>query len=219
MCLVEYVNLNKGEIVMRYYPNTYKPLCSTPEGLKAIEKYGYPRFVDHSIRREPDLQHEFPSITSICRGDKFAPRLNKNDVILYCTKKGKFLGIEKPHWCVIALLKVIEKFDSHEEAANWYKNKGLKLPSNCIVPGNDPLPLDHSAGQIVGCETKYIDRVHENSVFLICKKLYCELKIPNPIFKSVPSTQNPKDISKEELLDILRIAKIPITKGLLDELE
>lgn len=200
---------------MAIYFNTYKPLCSTLEGQRAIEVFNYPRFVDNSIRREPDFQHEYPSISAICRANNFAPRLQKGDIIVYTTVKGKYLGIEEAHWRTVAVLKVLERMLNHEKAAEWYIEKGLRLPSNCIVSGNDPLPKDHSAGNC-GTDESYKARVAENPVFHICEKLYCELSLPNPLFKkdmitamgSVPSTQTPPSISKQQFINLLEVARI-----------
>ena len=70
------------------YINTYQPLACNAAGRAASEKFGIPPFVDGSIRGEPDLEHQFPSITCLCRGRNFAPRLREGDRVVYLTKKG-----------------------------------------------------------------------------------------------------------------------------------
>jgi hypothetical protein len=35
--------------------------------------------------------------------------------------------------------RVVKRFEAHEDAARWYKTRGLPLPSNCVVSGNSPI--------------------------------------------------------------------------------
>ncbi len=56
--------------------------------MKAISDYNFPPFIAGSCRREPDFENDFPSITSLCRQEKFAPLLFPNDVVVYITVKG-----------------------------------------------------------------------------------------------------------------------------------
>jgi hypothetical protein len=51
-----------------FYVNSYAPLVSTSAGVEASRRFGIEPFVDYSIRREPDLEHEYPAITCVCRG-------------------------------------------------------------------------------------------------------------------------------------------------------
>ena len=57
-------------VMPNYYLNSYAPLVSTAAGRKAWELHELPPFIDGSIRREPDLEHEFPSISCLCRAGK-----------------------------------------------------------------------------------------------------------------------------------------------------
>ena len=61
----------------------------------------------------------------------------------YLTVKGRD-GQGKDHRRLTAVLCVDALMDDHRQAAAWYKKQGHDLPSNCVVPGNPPLPLSHS---------------------------------------------------------------------------
>ena len=52
------------------YLASYRPLTMNALGKAAIEDFGFPPYVDHSCRREPDFESQFPSISAICRGSK-----------------------------------------------------------------------------------------------------------------------------------------------------
>jgi hypothetical protein len=125
--------------------STYKPLVRTAAGRQAIRLHGLPPFVDGSCRREPDFESAFPSISAICHGRNFAPRLDVGDCVAYLTVKGTYEDDEEKGWRVVAFLEVIERCESHEDAARWYCDRGLPLPSNCLVPGNQPLALDRTS--------------------------------------------------------------------------
>src|SRR5947207_14664766 len=95
---------------------TYRPLNSRPAGREAIKKHHLPPYVDGGCRREPDLQSAFPSISAVCRGANFAPRLKEGDTVVYIT----FLNHKEDQWRLTDILKVQERFESHQEAATWY---------------------------------------------------------------------------------------------------
>jgi hypothetical protein len=97
---------------------------NTPNGREAVKRFALPPFVDGSCRREPDFESEFPSISGLCRKAKFAPRLHVGDTAIYVTTKGGW-GRR-----LVAVLRVRERFDSHAEAAEWYRELGLALPGN-----------------------------------------------------------------------------------------
>lgn len=92
--------------------SSFYPLCMSEIGMNAIEKYGYPPFIDSSCRREPDFENEYPSITVLCRQRKFAPILCQNDIVVYITVKGKWFK-DYGHRRLIAILEVTEKKHSH----------------------------------------------------------------------------------------------------------
>jgi hypothetical protein len=125
--------------------NSYRPLCYNKLGVIAISKYGFPPFIDSSCRREPDFQNRFPSISALCRGSKFAPRLRKNDIIVYITVGGNFPPYKNGHH-LVAILKVTNVFQSHSLGEIWYTNNSSSVPSNCMTPTNPPLDFDKTAG-------------------------------------------------------------------------
>lgn len=112
-----------------YFLNSYRPLGATRKGRKIAEEIRSPRFVDNSIRHEPDFQHQFPAITGLCRPHKLVDRVRIGDRIAYVTTK--YLG--RRH--LVAILEVIHVARSHQDAAQWYRRyAGGKLPRNCVVP-------------------------------------------------------------------------------------
>jgi hypothetical protein len=129
----------------RLFLVTYKPLVYTRFGRAASQRHAIPPFVDGSIRREPDLQHPVPAISCLCRADKFAPRLVVGDEVVYLTAKGRYGAEGRRHWRLTAHLRVVRLFDSHADAAGWYRAHGYELPNNCMVAGNEAVPLGHSS--------------------------------------------------------------------------
>lgn len=192
------------------YLNTYAPLVATASGRAASETHGLLPFVDGSIRREPDLQHPMPSISCLCRGSKFAPRLRPDDRVIYMTKKARY-GHPQRHWRMTAVLRVSRMFESHARAAAWYAENGLCVPSNCMVEGNPPNPLDHSHRQNTNKhlpDTKFLQRwdagyrfrSKQNGTFVACEPLWVDLtwnavavheEDLQHVFGKVPATRNP----------------------------
>lgn len=125
--------------------NSFHPLCETGIGMNAINKYGFPPFIDASCRREPDFENPFPSITALCRQEAFAPQLFPNDIVVYVTVKGKWFT-DFNHYRLIAILEVIDRKETHMLARSWYYHKGIKVPSNCMVEGNPPYSFVETAG-------------------------------------------------------------------------
>jgi hypothetical protein len=123
---------------------SFRPLVNRRAGRDAAARFGLPPFIDGSCRREPDFESAFPSISALCRGANFAPRLHKDDTAVHITTKGRWLGYSEPHWQLVAVLRVRERFESHDDAADWYREQGLPLPSNCWVEGNPPIPYERT---------------------------------------------------------------------------
>jgi hypothetical protein len=186
--------------------NSFRPLCWTPIGLEAINQHGCLPFIDASCRREPDFENEYPSISSLCRQGSFAPKLFPNDIIVYITVKGKWLK-DFDHHRLIAILEVIDRKEDHFQAASWYKAKNQVLPSNCMVPGNPPIPFYKTAGnydkisdikrylshpsdkqQLIGerrvtlWNDDYLTKSKKWGIFLITRPVFIELINP-PILK------------------------------------
>ena len=201
---------------------SYYPLTMNSLGKEAIRRFGLPPYADHSCRREPDLESEFPSITALCRGSNFAPRLNVSDVAVYMTIKGNYPGHPGRHRRLTAILKVIERFQSHEMAAAWYEDMGLELPRNCIVPDNPPLDLDRTSNldnypHVERWDSEYRRRSEECSVFLVCEPLFLELYAPPVVtedmlcaaFGRIPGTRNPPSIPDVEYHSFVELVGLP----------
>ena len=201
----------------RCFLASFHPLCSTSVGRAAIHRHRLLPFIDGSCRREPDLEHDWPSISALCRAGKFAPRLQVGDRVAFVTARARYR--HGAPWMLVALLRVARRFETHEEAASWYAGLGLRLPSNCMVPGNGPVPLTRTKGAprdlrdperaperiIRVWDARYRERARKWPVMLACEKLMVELHEPARIEQHdwlrwcgrVPSTQNPPEISDE----------------------
>ena len=206
----------------RCFLATYRPLCRTATGRNAVKQFALPPYIDGSCRREPDLQSEYPTISALCRARMFAPRLRVGDRVAYITKIGRYGHHQDRHWRLTALLRVERRFDSHDDAADWYRAKGLPLPRNCMVSGNPPVPLDQTDGRLSAeirarttgmnpeqiirvWDRTYFERAKKHAMMLACTILFRELEEPPPVFQSdweewvgrVPTTQTPPRISEE----------------------
>jgi hypothetical protein len=86
----------------------------------------------------------------------------------------------------------------------------LRLPSNCIVEGNAPVPLDRTDGWHQSLEAW--DRIYRMKarlcpVFLACRTLFCELNGPPVIteetmirsFGYLPATRTPPVVPLEAI--------------------
>jgi hypothetical protein len=198
---------------MTIYLSSYNPLTRFPKGREAIAAHRLAPFVDYSCRREPDFTSKYPSITALCRAGKFAPRLREGDIAVYITNKDKYLDSSHPHWRLVAILKVVQRFETHEEAALWYRGQGVDLPANCHVGGNPPIPIDQTApvtefkGDLRLWDAAYRTRMRTYGVFLACVSQYLELHSPpiiteegmKSVFGRIPGRQNPPSISPAEL--------------------
>jgi hypothetical protein len=202
--------------MMRIYLVTYRPLIGTPAGFAAINEFNLPPYIDGSCRREPDFESDYPSISALCRGGNFAPHLRVGDIVIYMTKIGNYLHpqVKENHWRLTAILEVYKRFSSHADAANWYQEQHMKLPTNCMIPGNPPVPLEKSEGRhgtlpvlrpipmrykrhqlpmldydLLAWDKWYEERVKKWGVFLACTVQHRELWSP-PI------------ITRERMIDI-----------------
>jgi hypothetical protein len=153
------------------------------------------------------------------------------DRVAYLTVRGRYLGDSQSGWRLVAVLRIAERFDSHMEAAAWYKRQSLHLPSNCFVDGNPPKPLEltngdppkevkereeHDPVRVIRLwDATYRQRISKWPVFLATKPDFLELIQPpqltetqmSSIFGRVPSTLNPPVISSQQLEDLVRLAK------------
>ena len=211
-----------------FYLNSFKPLCLFKKGRNAIKKFDLPPFIDASCRREPDFENPMPSISALCRGAGFAPRLQENDQIIYMTVKGKY-GAEKfHHRRLVAIVKVIHRFDSHKEAAVFYLNQNLPLPNNCLVRDNDPMPFEMTGGNfpkefsdisdeqelIRKWDLSYQKRARKYGTFLVCETNFLELRNPPiltdenllKVFGRIPPTLTPPPITELEFEALSELA-------------
>lgn len=219
---------------MSDYLCSYRPLAASPAGRSAMALGHLPPFIDGSCRREPDFQAYAPSISALCRAGKFAPRLWPGDRVAYITGQGTYQG--GPGWCLVALLEVVERFESHEEAAEWYREHGWPLPSNCLVTGNPPQPFaltnQHPPKEVLErvnamadpalavrmWDATYLSRARQWPVFLACKAHYLELQKPpvlrrsdmEAVFGRIPGTQNPPQILPEQYSALEEVADAAI---------
>jgi hypothetical protein len=136
---------------------------------------------------------------ALYRGRNFAPRLYENDTIFYLTVKGRYLGDRESGWRAVAILRVIKRLESHSEAASWYADQSVDLPSNCLVQGNPPLAFQDTHGHtrpdirrraqddtdrlIRLWDGGYQSRATNWPVFLVCRALFLELRDPRSFLK------------------------------------
>ena len=155
---------------------TYKPLCYTLLGIEAIKNSKLNPFIDYSCRREPDLEHKFPSISSLCRNSKLAPHLKKNDIVIYLSVPRKYKASEcylnKNTYKLVAILKVLHTCKNHEEAKEWYSSKHLPIPSNCMVKGSHPVDFSQTGGNFKN-QREIINYLNYNQNPKMLKRNFC----------------------------------------------
>jgi hypothetical protein len=149
------------------------------------------------------------------------------------TVKGAYEPERIRHWRLIAILRVVQRFESHKQAATWYQEEGLPLPSNCMVEANEPLPYGMTIGLIPpnmfgdGLSTDellrkwdsiYKLRARKRGVFLACEADFLELNQPPiltdetmlEIFGRIPPTLTPPPISESEYAALSTLAFSPL---------
>lgn len=202
----------------RHYLVTYHPLCGSRRWTDWHRRPD-PPFADGSIRREPDFLSRRPSISALCRAGKFAPKLQVGDQVVYMTCKRKYLGDVRRGWRLVAALEIIRAFKSHEDAAAWYRSRGLPVPSNCMVTENSPMPRSRSHTWYSDCslvtsgDARYRRRARKFPSFLACRPLRMDLANPNQvlatdlhrIFGRIPGTQSGCSISSLEFNSLLSL--------------
>jgi len=217
----------------RCFLATYRPIVLTAAGRDAADRGPVLPFIDGSCRREPDFESPYPSITATCRAGTFAPRLEIGDRVAYFTVIGRYADDTARGWRFVAVLRVIQRFESHDAAADWYTSQSIPLPRNCLVEGNPPIPFHLTNGQppvairarmrpgfdpnrIVDLwDESYRKRIHRWPVFLACKATCLQLMSPPQlrrqdmvrIFGRVPGTQNPPEIERRQLVRLIEFAR------------
>jgi len=206
-------------VSFQFFPTAFRPISLTAAGRRAVRERGYAPFIDGSCRREPDFEARFPAITALCRPG-FAPRVNEGDSVAYFTVSGRFPTPRHPkgHY-LVAVLRVECRLESHAAAAQWYRERSLRLPSNCLVAGNPPIPYD-CTNQLLSKELRsrlrenpdvdddrivrlwdrgYAKRAEDCGVMLVCRSEYLALTSPPlysvermaTVFGRLPGLQNP----------------------------
>jgi hypothetical protein len=195
--------------VNRIKLNSFRPLCWTELGERAIATYHYPPFIDASCRREPDFENPFPSISALCRQGQFAPHLEKNDVVVYITVAGKYPPHKERHHRLVAILRVVEIYGTHQHGEIAYRQDNIPVPSNCMVSHNLPFNFDQTAGDFdkkrelstflsrtneqqmsIGkrrlklWDQKYLDKTFTWACFIRTEPLYVNVSNPDPVFRS-----------------------------------
>lgn len=122
---------------MAIFLNSYYPINCTKYGKKALKSFpALHPLEDGSIRREPDLKSQYPGVSGLCRPRSMSDiGLKEGDIIIYKTNKTHYLT---------AILRAVKKLDSHEEAKEWYENKNIVVPSNCILEPHLPIKKTHA---------------------------------------------------------------------------
>jgi hypothetical protein len=193
-----------------YFLNSFHPLCKNEAGWKICQYHKIPPFIDYSIRREPDFENPFPSITGLCRCDKLVGQAEENDFIAYVTVKSA--GPRR----LVAILQVLHKLKNHSEAADWYRRNRLPLPRNCVVRDNDALPLSLAVPPLNFTTFRrwclaYVRRSRQYPSFLICRaicgpELYNPPLVPENIFdRPFPNTRSPKRLTEKEFAKLKQL--------------
>ena len=147
------------------------------------------------------------------------------------TVKGKYLGDTEYGWRLVAVLRVIKQFSSHDEAASWYRQQRQALPANCLVDGNPPkrLALTHrnppkeikeiAKGDAVLMVQEWDEEYHKRIAkwpdFRATEAEFMDLRNPPQvsrahmieIFDRIPGTQNPPIIKPDEMEQLRLLAK------------
>jgi len=209
--------------------NNYAPLVATSAGRAASERLGLLPFIDGSIRREPDLEHPSPSISCLCRGGNFTPRLRPGDAVVYMTKKSR-IGGGRSHWRLTAVLRVARLFEDHESAAEWFGAVGMPLPNNCWVKGNPPnhVSRSHRGNKHKGLpddewtqawDRDYRARARVHRCFVVCERLWSDLSWQAPrvhgedlvsVFGFEPAMRNPGRLDITNLRPLLQRVGVPV---------
>jgi len=200
--------------VTRAFLVSYRPLCRTSAGREAIQSYGLRPYIDGSCRREPDFESARPTITCLCRGGLFAPRLRVGDRVAYISKQGVYSEGD-PHWRLTALLEVRQRFESHFSAAAWFRQEGLSVPRNCMVDETAPVPLHLTDGEIPTNLRRHRDRLSSEQIIQLWDKAYAARANAHPIVVVCATlflnVQTPPKILRQDWLNWL--GRVPMTRN------
>jgi hypothetical protein len=145
------------------YLLSYWPLANSPRGRAIATANGIPPYVDASCRREPDFQCSKPFVSGLCR-PSFVAKLAAGARLVYVTKMS---GVHRGGRRLVAVLEAVQEFSSHVDAAGWYQSNGIRVPANCIVPGNGPVPFGLTDPKMTREAAKYTDsKVWDRAVYV-----------------------------------------------------
>jgi hypothetical protein len=80
--------------------------------------------------------------------------LNVGDSLVYVTKTSK---VHREGRRLVAVLRLVQAFGSHADAAIWYRANEVRLPYSCIVPGSDPLPITMTNPKMTAGTARFTD--------------------------------------------------------------
>lgn len=198
---------------------SYRPFASTKKGLDLSLRFGRLPFEDASIRTEPSLNQDFPSVTGPCRKGRVIKMADSGFVLVYVTSRANYLGVAQPRQSLTAILRVKHRLDDHEAAQDWYSSRGLPIPMNCIH--SEPLPEiqavfgynrdERRRFTFEEAEGEYQRRGRMYPQFLVCDKLFVELSNPPEIDLELlgidrKSTQMGKPLDEFRLQQFFEIA-------------
>lgn len=206
--------------------NSYHPLCSGPIGERAVAMHGYAPYLDGSCRREPDFEYANPTISALCRGGAFAPHLQVNDVVVYLALPVRVIDQD---YRLVAILQVTQRYESHQEAYDWYSAHGRAIPKNCMAGDTVPLQFDHTRGNYkkLGDMRRYMERDANaqqaigNNRVNVWNAGYAQKADAHPVFVETVAHcldfRNPPHITRQNLEEIFGTLQITRTPRILTD--
>ena len=200
---------------MNFWINKYRPLAASRGGIAAASLAGHAPFVDGSHRREPYLSSDLATISSICRGRNFAPRLRVGDIVVYLTTKARYESDVGKSNRLTAVLEVTKTHPSHEAAAAWFDREGLPRPPNCVVDGDPGLTpsacIPCSADTREALEARYRTRSEQYPTYFVCRPLWLGLDSPPAVTDAmlmsalgqIPIVRTPTTWEREQVQSLL----------------
>lgn len=194
---------------------SYHPLASTPNGRKIAARFGRDLFEDGSPRTEPNLKHEIPSVSSLCRGKRVVTSVEQGSMLVYVTVKRRYFGSVESVQFLTAILEVARVLEDHKQALNHYAEEGLEVPRNVVLvpqlPANEStFPYDRILRRYVTpieSEETYQKRGALYGKYILCRAKYLNLTDPPKVYLRDPyATQYGKEIDREEVNEFLRTA-------------
>lgn len=186
---------------MKILALTYTPIIMEKRTYQnAIQQYSETKpFHDGSIRPTPSFDKSLPGISSMCRKEMLVNQVEAGDIILYFTNAKdyeceKHKSIGRNHSRLTAILKVEKIFKgtnsihAHQQANEYYENKGIESPNNCLA-GNNILPRKKGCGIIGQNQTYqstingYNARVKDCETFVVTSYIYSNFTTPVPFLK------------------------------------